>query len=81
MIMNLGSSKDTCLKAYDFLAKHEGQGEETKEDGSHPGYEDRYAAIENFLKTYKPNPDRKIEGTKGKWKYNRDLNTLVFTPE
>ena len=79
--MNIGFPQDTCLKEYEYLARHEGTGEETKEDSSHPGYEDRRDAIIEFLKTYKDNPsDRELKGTKGKWKYNRKLNTLKFTP-
>ena len=79
--MNIGFPQDTCLKEYEYLARHEGTGEETKEDSSHPGYEDRRDAIIEFLKTYKDNPsDRELKGTKGSWKYNRNLNTLIFTP-
>ena len=81
MVMNIGLPSDTCLKEYEYLARHEGTGDETKEDSSHPGYEDRRDAISKFLETYKHNPsDRELKGTKGKWKYNRNLNTLMFTP-
>ena len=81
MAMNIGLPSDTCLKGYEYLARHEGTGGETKEDSSHPGYEDRRDAIIEFLKTYKLNPsDRELKETKGKWKYNRKLNTLKFTP-
>ena len=78
----MGLPRGTCLKEYEYLARHEGIGEETKEDSSHPGYEDRRDAIIEFLETYKHNPsDRELKGTKGKWKYNRKLNTLMFTPK
>ena len=81
MVINIGLPSDTCLKEYEYLARDEGTGEETKEDSSHPGYEDRRDAISEFLKTYKHSPsDRELKGTKGKWKFNRKLNTLVFTP-
>ena len=81
MVMNIGLPKDTCLKEYEYRARHEATGAETKEDSSHPGYEDRRDAIIEFLKTYKDNPsDRELKETKGKWKYNRKLNTLKFTP-
>ena len=81
MVINIGYPRDTCLKGNDYLHYHEGIGEETKKDSSHPGYEDRRDAISEFLKTYKHKPgDRELKGTKGKWKYNRKLNTLTFTP-
>ncbi len=81
MTINIGLPRDTCLKGYEFIARHEGIGEETKEDSSHPGYEDRRDAISEFLNTYKHNPSgSELTGTKGKWKYNRKLNMLTFTP-
>ena len=82
MVINSGMPRDTCLKAYDFFAKHEGTGEETKADSSHPGYEDRYAALSEFLEGKEGTAkDELAEGTTGQWKYNRGLNTLVFTPD
>tara|TARA_Y100001968_G_scaffold269673_1_gene260572 strand:+ start:128 stop:385 length:258 start_codon:yes stop_codon:yes gene_type:complete len=81
MVINIGLPRDTCLREYEYLARHEGIGEETKEDSSHPGYEDRRNAISEFLKTYKHNPsDSELKGTTGNWIYNRKLNTLMFTP-
>ncbi len=81
MIINAGLPRNTCLDEYDFRARHEGLGEETKEDSTHPGYDDRRAAMINFLKSYNPNSEDELRGkTTGKWKYNRDLNTLRFIP-
>ena len=74
--------KTTQSSSSDYRAKHEGTGGETKKDSTHPGYEDRYAAISKFLETYDSKPViEKTERTTGRWKYNRDLNTLVFTPD
>ena len=82
MVINIGLPRDTCMKGHDFFAHHEGLGGETKKDSSHPGYEDRRNSMSEFLKTYKHSPsDRESKGTKGKWKYNRKLNTLTFAPD
>ena len=82
MVINLGLPRDTCLREYDYRAKHEGSGGETKKDSTHPGYEDRYVAISKFLETNEGKvAHEKAERTTGQWKYNRDLNVLVFTPD
>ena len=81
MVINVGLPRDSCLNQHDYRAKITGIGEETKKDSTHLGYEDRYAAISQFLKTYEGKPENeRTRKTTGKWKYNRDLNTLVFTP-
>ncbi|WP_320667430.1 hypothetical protein [Prochlorococcus sp. MIT 1307] len=81
MLINSGFPSETCLNNISFFSLMEGDGEETKEDSTHPGYEDRYAALEEFLEKYKANSEREnLNGTKGYWKYNRELNALTFSP-
>ncbi len=80
MIIKAGYHKDTCLKALDFAYKYSGDGRATEKDSTHPGYEDRREKLVNFLEAFKQNDDKK-ETTKGKWEYNRTLNTLSFIPK
>ncbi len=81
LVTNSGFPKDTCLKEHDWHSEISGYGEETKEDSTHPGYDDRIAVIRTFVKSYNPNSEDELRGkTTGKWKYNRDLNTLRFIP-
>ena len=79
MMIKAGYPKDTCLKALDFCYRHEGDGRETKKDSTHPGYEDRRKALVEFLDALHDLDDKK-ENTKGKWKYNKKMNALTFTP-
>tara|TARA_Y100001968_G_scaffold325558_1_gene366998 strand:+ start:974 stop:1849 length:876 start_codon:yes stop_codon:yes gene_type:complete len=80
MIIQAGFPKDTCLKALDFVYRHEGDGRETEKNSTHPGYEDRRKALEQFVVTYKE-IEHKKEVSKGNWKYNRNINTLIFVPK
>ena len=80
MAMNIGLPSDTCLKGYEYLARHEGAGGETKEDSSHPGYEDRRKNLKDFLTDYEASEKAFLrkECTKGRWIFSRKENTLTF---
>ena len=73
--------KETCLNNTEFVYRIAGLGKSTKPKDTHPGYEDRVAAMKTFNEKFRINPpDKYIEKTNGKWLYQRDLNTLTFTP-
>jgi len=78
MLINAGISKETCLQNLAFWARMEGHGHETKKDSTHPGYDDRYKSLKKFLKKYEKTPNKTLKKRNWKWKYNRDLNVLVF---
>jgi len=79
MIINAGYPKDTCLKAFEFHARHEGYGQDTQKDSTHPGYEDRREALVKFLETFNESDvAKRSRETKGNWSYSRELNTLTF---
>ena len=72
---------NTCLNDLKFLARVEGDGEETKDDSTHPGYEESIAAMDYFIGKLKKEPlEQETKKIDRKWKYNRDLNALTFTP-
>jgi Zn-dependent protease with chaperone function len=81
MTVRAGYSKDTCIRGLEFLHRVSGDGSHTEPDSSHPGVEDRIAALEIYANT----PDslleiQKEEPTQGLWEYNANMNFLKFTP-
>ena len=79
MILKAGFPRDTCLKAFEFISRIEGDGGETTKDSTHPGYEERRAELVKFLESYEEDliTKEKVE-KKWKWIYSRKLNTLTF---
>ena len=81
MTFRAGYPLDTCLDNTEFVYRIAGLGKSTKPKDTHPGYEDRVAAMKTFNEKLRKNPpDSDMRQTKGKWLYRRDLNTLTFTP-
>jgi len=81
MAVNTGLPNNICVTALDFTYRHEARGEETKENSSHLGYEDRRHSLVGFIEEHLDTSSKaKRESSKGKWQYNRELNTLTFTP-
>ena len=81
MIFKAGYPLETCLEETKFLYRVSGDGAETKPDDSHLGYEDMISAMTTFTEKLKSNPPEKdIDKTKGRWKYRRNLNILIYTP-
>ncbi len=73
---------ETCLNSAEFIYRIAALGKSTKPKDTHPGYEDRVAAMKSFNKNLLKNPPEKNrKQTKGNWSYQRDLNTLIFTPK
>ena len=68
------------IQAKEALTVLGADGRATEKDSTHPGYEDRRAELEQFLKAFK-NIDNSKERTKGKWEYDRSLNNLTFIPK
>ena len=81
MMFRAGYPLETCLNNTEFVYRIAGLGKSTKPKDTHPGYEDRVAAMKTFNEKFRINPpDKYIIKTNGKWLYQRDLNTLTFTP-
>ena len=82
MTYRSGYPLETCLNSTEFIYRIAGLGKSTKPKDTHPGYEDRVAAMKSFNKKLLNNPPEKDrKQTKGNWIYQRDLNTLIFTPK
>ena len=82
MIINAGYPKDTCLKSLIFLTKRNYLDAHTDLKSTHPGHLERYQSLKVFIETY--NNEKEVETFKPykwSWKYNRNLNTLTFSPK
>ena len=80
MLINAGFPKKTCLDELTFSHQIEGNGYETREESSHPGYNDRYSALKDFIDAYSTDENNSLDSTKGDWKFNRDDNVLIYIP-
>ena len=82
MMINLGYSKDTCLKSILFLAKRNYIDAHTELKSTHPGHIERYESLKNFIETYNKEKEVKtFKPYKWSWRYNRNLNILTFSPK
>ena len=81
MLFNVGYPIETCSKVREEWLRKTGAPMETKEEHSHPGYNEWMNELTNFTAEVKKNPpNQKKISTHGKWKYNRELNVLKFEP-
>ena len=82
MMINAGYSKDTCLNSIIFLAKRNYIDAHTELKSTHPGHLERYESLKKFIKTYKKEKELKtFKPYKWSWRYNRNLNILIFSPK
>jgi len=80
MIINVGYPKDTCLKALTFLSKKNYTDAHTELKSTHPGHLERYKSLETFIDSYDKEV-KTLKPYKWSWKYNRNQNTLTFSPQ
>jgi len=80
MIINTGYPKDTCLKALTFLSEKNYTYAHTELKSTHPGHLERYKSLETFIDSYDKEV-KTLKPYKWSWKYNRNLNTLTFSPQ
>ena len=81
MIINAGYPKETCLEELSFIAEKNSWKVDTDENDTHPGYLDRYESLKEFIDNYDKSVE--LEGFvpyKWEWKYDRNLNSLIFSP-
>ena len=82
MMINSGYSKDTCLNAILFLSKRNYIDAHTELKSTHPGHLERYESLKNFIETYNHQKEMKLfKPYKWSWRYDRNLNTLTFSPK
>ncbi len=82
MMINAGYSKDTCLNSLIFLTKKNYIDAHTGLKSTHPGHLERYESLKKFIETYKKEKEMEIfKPYQWHWVYNRNLNTLTFSPK
>ena len=82
MIINAGFAKETCLNEITFIAEKMQWDADTDMKSTHPGYLERFESLQNFIAKYdKSNALKDFEPYKWKWKYDRKMNILIFSPQ
>ena len=82
MIINAGFAKETCLNEITFIAEKMQWEADTDLKSTHPGYLERFKSLQDFIDKYdKSNELKDFEPYKWHWRYNRDLNILIFSPQ
>ena len=82
MIINAGFAKETCLNEITFIAEKMQWDADTDMKSTHPGYLERFESLQNFIAKYdKSNELKDFEPYKWKWKYDRKMNILIFSPQ
>ena len=82
MMINAGYSKDTCINSIIFLTKRNYIDAHTELKSTHPGHLERYESLKKFIETYKKEKEMKtFKPYKWSWRYNRNLNILIFSPK
>ena len=82
MLINSGFAKETCLDELTFISEKMLWDADTDIKSTHPGYLERFKSLENFISQYdKSNELKNFKPYKWKWKYDRKLNILIFSPQ
>ena len=82
MIITAGFAKETCLNEITFIAEKMQWEADTDMKSTHPGYLERFESLQNFIAKYdKSNELKDFEPYKWKWKYDRKMNILIFSPQ
>ena len=81
LLINAGFPKDTCPKFLTYMTQFERLETETDPKSSHPGYLERISSLNKFIGRYEIESNLEInKPNKWKWRFNRDLNILIFIP-
>ena len=82
MLINSGFARETCLDELTFISEKMLWDADTDIKSTHPGYLERFKSLENFISQYdKSNELKNFKQYKWKWKYDRKLNILIFSPQ
>ena len=79
-LFNAGYSLSSCTDSIIFGHFSSGDGEETKEDSTHPGYEERLKAMEEYVKQLENKSRNNKKLTIGKIIFNKHQNFIKYSP-
>ena len=81
ILYNANYPLDTCTDAIKFGHKESGDGEETKDDSTHPGYEDRIKSMESYKAELLRKGQDENTFNFGVIEYDREMNFLQYSPK
>ena len=80
MVARAGYKGRVCLQDLEFMARSAGDGRPTEPSSTHPGYEERLAAMKAHYDRLEKQPLQPRHGPAGRFQYSRDDNLLTFQP-
>ena len=78
--LNISDINNVLTKAEKFLSKKNHLDAHTELKSTHPGHIERYKSLKTFIDSYDKEV-KTLKPYKWSWKYNRNLNTLTFSPQ
>jgi Zn-dependent protease with chaperone function len=81
MVARAGFPDRTCQHDISFSYRSTGDGSATTEDSTHPGYDDRLAAMTKHYDALEKQPMQTESGPAALMRYDRDANLLVVRPQ
>lgn len=80
MLARSGYRGRICLEDLKFMFRSIGDGSATQPDSTHPGYEERIAAMSAHYDTLEKQPPKALADTRFSLHYERSDNLLIFRP-
>jgi len=80
MLARAGYPSRVCEQGLALMARSTGDGSRTQPDSTHPGYEERLAALQAHYNSLDKQPPKPQLNTSGSFHYDRADNLLMFTP-
>ena len=81
MVARAGFPARACQSDITFSYRSIGDGSATKDDSTHPGYDDRLAAMTKHYDALEKNPLQPEPGPAAVMRYDSDANLLVVLPQ
>lgn len=81
MMARAGYRGRVCLDDLVFMHQSVGDGSATEPDSTHPGYEERLAAMKAHYEQLERHPLKPQPSTPGSFSYNKTDNLLTFVPQ
>lgn len=80
MLARAGYRGRVCLHELEFMFRSVGDGSSTEPGSTHPGYEERIAAMKAHYAALEKRAPRPERSTPGQFRYDRGDNLLTFAP-
>ena len=81
MLERAGYPKRICEQELAFMHRSVGDGSKTEPESTHPGYEDRLAALRRHYDSLQKRPIKPAPGGMARFSYNANDNMLTVTPQ